>query len=106
MGLVGALVFISMLCRAILGAILMVMQKGPRFSDSPAFPMFIALVSLLVGSLTDDVFGGTLQPTTYLFIGVVIALDRLAYLSRLSLTHPYKTEPPGPIRKPLLTLGQ
>jgi len=106
-GLMGALVFVTMLCRSIIGAILLAVQQGRQFSDSPAFPMFIALISLLVGSLTDDVFGGTLQPTTYLFIGIVIALDRVVYLSRLAWTDAHRSEPGGPIRKPLLlSLGR
>ena len=94
-GLVGACLFITMLYRAVSGAISMAVRQGRAFSESPAFPVAIALVSLLVGGLMDDVFGGTLQPTTYLFIGTVIALDRLAYLSRLSAAD---TSAPEPVR--------
>jgi O-antigen ligase len=81
MGIVGTFFFVMMLARPIGRSALTAIRQRGQFSESPAFPPFIALTSLMIGSLMDDVFGGTLQPTTYLLIGTVITLDRVVGLT-------------------------
>ncbi|NJO38431.1 MAG: O-antigen ligase family protein [Rhizobiales bacterium] len=100
-GFVGALLFLTMLYCAVKGAVSMAARQGRAFSESAAFPVTITLVALLVGSLTDDVFGGTIQPTTYLFFGSVIALDRLAYLSRAGTERTHRTARLEPGQSPV-----
>jgi hypothetical protein len=77
MGVIGFLFFVMMLARPIFRSGLIAIRQRREFSESPALPPFIALTSLMIGSLLDDVFGGTLQPTTYLLIGTIVTLDRL-----------------------------
>ncbi len=81
MGIIGFFFFVMMLARPIVRSALIAIRQRRAFSESPAFPPFIALTSLMIGSLLDDVFGGTLQPTTYLLIGTVITLDRVLTLT-------------------------
>lgn len=97
MGVAGTLLFLAMVCCALSRAISMILKRGRAFRESPAFPVFIALVTLLIGSLADDVFGGTLQPTTYLFFGTLVALDRLAYLNRWSMVDARSSRPVRPL---------
>lgn len=90
-GLVGACLFLAMLYCAVSGAVSMALRQGRAFSESAAFPVAITLTSLLIGAAMDDVFGGTVQPTTYLFLGTVVALDRLAHLGRVPAEGTYPT---------------
>ena len=80
MGILGGFTFVAIIFRTFSAATVVALGNARRFGESAAFPLYIGLISLLVGSLMDDVFGGTLQPPTYLFIGTVIALDRMVYL--------------------------
>jgi O-antigen ligase len=92
MGIVGGFAYVAMILRATGGAIGMAIREGRAFSQTTAFVVFTTLISLLAGSFMDDVFGGTLQPTSYLFIGTLITLDRLVYLSR---REPVQWPPPA-----------
>lgn len=94
-GLVGTLFFLAMLGRPIAGAIAAVVREGREFAESQEFPVFIALIPLVIGGTVDDAFGGTLQPTSYLTIGIAITLDRLLYLRRLADRPP--TEAPSDV---------
>jgi len=86
MGIVGAFAYIAMLWQATRNTVAMAKRRGRDFSHTTAFIGFVALVSLLIGATMDDVFGGTLQPTSYLLLGIAITLDRLAFLDRHAVT--------------------
>jgi hypothetical protein len=82
-GALGFILYFAMLFRPVAGAIGLAWREARDFTESPEFPVFIALLPLVVGGLVDDAFGGTLQPTSYLTIGMVMVLDRLLHLRQM-----------------------
>lgn len=98
-GAVGAILFLAMLFRPVFGAIGLAWREARSFPETLEFPVFIALVPLLTGGLVDDAFGGTLQPTSYLTIGLAVTLDRLLYLRRTA--QDLAAEAPLPPAEPL-----
>jgi O-antigen ligase len=87
-GVVGTVFFLAMLVRPFLGAIRVAARAPLSFTESLEFPALIAMIPLIIGGMVDDAFGGTLQPTSYLTIGITLTLDRLLYLRQTAMEAP------------------
>jgi len=81
-GVLGAVFFLAMLYRPVFGTLMEAWRRPNEYPESLEFPVLIGLLPLLIGGLVDDAFGGTLQPTSYLTIGLAITLDRLVWLRK------------------------
>ena len=77
-------------------------RLGPSiFRDKAVGPIAAAWGVLLLSSVADFVFGGILQPPTYLFLGLLISLDVLCRRTPLTANRNNQT----PIQQPSSFLG-
>ena len=73
LGLLGALPLLFFVLRPMICSL----GQARHPSNTPLIPLLGGLFVLLMGSLTDDVFGGLLHPCFYLIIAFVISIDAL-----------------------------
>lgn len=79
-GVIGALPVFWIVWRTIV----ILLRTRHRLADSPTLPLCVGWIVLMVGSLSDNVFGGLLHPQTYLFLGLVVTIEAIALRERNS----------------------